>query len=244
MWTKLKDELIDIRDKFVPKSVPAKNRSKWVTKKVTRLRKAKTKAWNNYVKSWKDPKLYEKYKTKLRESVKENKKAKQNFEKKLAENIKTNSKSFYSYVSSKRRTKAKIGPLKNKTGKIVTDDKETAEILNEYFASVFTVEDVNYIPNAKKFFMGDLVVDGLNSFNITEDLVLKKLSELNISKTPGPDSLHPKMIYELRSELSKPLTTLFNLSLDSGVVPQDWKEAVVAPLFKKGSKKNRRTVDL
>ena len=94
--------------------------------------------------------------------------------KKLAENIKTNSKSFYAYISSKRRTKTKIGPLKNKMGKAVIDDNETAEILNEYFASVFTVEDVTHIPNAKMNFKGDLVLEELNSFNINEDLVFKK----------------------------------------------------------------------
>ena len=47
-WTGLKDELFEIRDKFKPKSVPAKNKSIWVTKMVTKLRRTKTKAWNNY----------------------------------------------------------------------------------------------------------------------------------------------------------------------------------------------------
>ena len=49
------------------------------------------------------------------------------------------------------------------------DDRETAEILNEYFASVFTVEDVSCIPNAKKEFKGDLDLKGLNNLNIDED---------------------------------------------------------------------------
>ena len=115
LWLKLKNELLVIRDKFIPKSATAKkNRAKWVTKRVTKARKAKTNAWDNYVKSGKDEGLYEQYKLKLRESVRENRKAKENFEKKLAKDIKTNSKSFYSYVSSKKRTKSKIGPLKMK----------------------------------------------------------------------------------------------------------------------------------
>ena len=55
------------------------------------------------------------------------------------------------------------------------------------------------------------------------------------------------MIYELLSEVSKPLAKLFNLSLHSGIVPQDWKEAIVALLFKKDSKakpENYRPVSL
>ena len=109
------------------------------------------------------------------------------------------------------------------------------------------MEDVSCIPNAKSEFKGDLEVEGLNNFNIEEGLILKKLSELNVSKTPGPDSLHPKLLQELRIELSKPLTALFKLSVDSGVIPQDWKEAIVSPLFKKGSKakpENYRPVSL
>jgi len=54
------------------------------------------------------------------------------------------------------------------------------------------------------------------------------------------------MVFELRQELSRPLSELFQLSLISGVVPRDWK-AVVAPLFKKGNKakpENYRPVSL
>ena len=40
---------------------------------------------------------------------------------------------------------------------------------------------------------------------------------------------------------------MFNFSLDSGVVPKDWKQAGVTPLFKNGKKseiKNYRPVSL
>ena len=68
-----------------------------------------------------------------------------------------------------------------------------------------------------------------------------------MNKSPGPDEIHLKFLYELREELSKPLTRLFQLSLSKGVVPQDWKDAIVSPLFKKGSKakaENNRPVSL
>ena len=45
----------------------------------------------------------------------------------------------------------------------------------------------------------------------------------------------------------KPLTNLFNLSLESGTVPQDWRDAIVSPLLKKGSRakaENYRPVSL
>ena len=77
--------------------------------------------------------------------------------------------------------------------------------------------------------------------------MLKKLNNLNVGKCQGPDELHGKLLYEIRYELVKPLTNLFNLSLESGTVPQDWRDAIVSPLFKKGSRakaENYRPVSL
>jgi hypothetical protein len=70
-----------------------------------------------------------------------NRKAIKDYEVKLSQNIKRDSKSFYSYMRSKQKRKTKVGPLKNNQGNIVTDDEETAEILNNYFGSVLTQED-------------------------------------------------------------------------------------------------------
>jgi len=68
-------------------------------------------------------------------------KARRKFEKKLACNIKNDSKTFYRYVRSKSRTKDIIGPLKDDRGNIVTDDGQMADILNNFFSSVFTKEN-------------------------------------------------------------------------------------------------------
>ena len=34
-----------------------------------------------------------------------------------------------------------------------------------------------------------------------EQIILKKLNKLNISKSPGPDGIHPRVLFELRYEL-------------------------------------------
>ncbi len=88
IWTKLQEDLIEIRNNFVPLSKPKTSKCKWATRKVKRLREAKKRAWLNYVKSGKDSKFYEIYKKKLKKSVQENNRAKIMFEKNLANNIK------------------------------------------------------------------------------------------------------------------------------------------------------------
>ena len=74
-----------------------------------------------------------------------------NYEERLAENIKSDSKTFSSNVNSKRRTKVKVGLVKDTAGNEISKDKETAEVLNNYFSSVFTEEDIVSMPNAKIF---------------------------------------------------------------------------------------------
>ena len=66
--------------------------------------------------------------------------------------------------------------------------------------------------------------------------VLKQLHNPKPNKAAGPDGISPRVYKELASVLAGPLTSLFQLSLDKGVVPSDWKKATVCPIFKKGEK--------
>jgi len=48
---------------------------------------------------------------------------------------------FYNYVSKRTTYRSGIGALQDNDGNIVTDDKAKAELFNEYFASVGTVDN-------------------------------------------------------------------------------------------------------
>jgi hypothetical protein len=43
-----------------------------------------------------------------------------------------------------------------------------------------------------------------------ESEILKLLQNLDVSKSCGPDGLHPNMLKELSATISKPLTIIFN----------------------------------
>ena len=68
--------------------------------------------------------------------------------------------------------------------------------------------------------------------------VLLKLQRLRTGKAPGPDGIHPRMLKELAEQLSTPMATIFQHSLNESQVPASWRTANVVPLFKKGSKKD------
>ena len=71
---------------------------------------------------------------------------------------------------------------------------------------------------------------------LTPKGVIKLLNNLNIHKAPGPDGLSAMVLKECSSEIAPVLTYIFNESLAQCAVPDDWRQANVAPVFKKGEK--------
>ena len=77
--------------------------------------------------------------------------------------------------------------------------------------------------------------------------VRKLLRSLKVKKSCGPDNIGPRILKELADELAPCLTLLFQSSLNSGIVPADWRIAHVSPIFKKGerySAENYRPISL
>ncbi len=70
--------------------------------------------------------------------------------------------------------------------------------------------------------------------HFTSATVHKELSTLDTAKGSGPDDLHPFMLQILADFLAEPITALYKKSLQSGEVPQDWRRAIICPIFKKG----------
>ena len=82
---------------------------------------------------------------------------------------------------------------------------------------------------------------------ITEDQVFKKLEKLKVNKSPGPDGIHPKVLFELKEVITIPLTIRFNQSIKEHCLPQVWKDAHISAILKKGLKRkpnNYRPVSL
>ena len=50
----------------------------------------------------------------------------------------------------------------------------------------------------------------------------------------GPDNIHPHMLKSLADTISKPLAIIFNKSMVSGTTPEQWAEAIITAIHKKG----------
>ena len=241
-WDELKHKLNGLRDKHVPTKTVG-NKTEWedrgdfpASAELRNLIKEKNRAhkkWQAHLK-WPDEDIFRRNYTRIRNKVVAKAgREKRAFERKIAMNSnKENTKQFWALCNKRLKTSKGVAPLlKNPTdpSSLTFDDTEKAEALQRQFTSVFTKEPDGEIPR-----LPDLTKERLSSLTVTPEVVLKKLKGLKTSKSPGPDGLHPLLLSELAHELARPLAHLYNLTLRTGVVPADWKNATVSPIFKKG----------
>ena len=243
-WKKLEDIINYAKVKYIPikkTHYQSKQRKNTVPNSVLDKIRIKRRAF----------KMYKKYRTqenfnayaKARNQVKwALRKAQKEKEIKIARYIKTDPKKFYAYVSSKTKPRETVANLLQKDGSLTKCDSEKAEVLNNFFTSVFTLEDSSNIPSFPQ-----RTPKTLSTLDISVDNMKNKLKQLNTSKSAGPDNMHPRLLKELAEVIALPLKLLFDKTLKEGKIPAAWKKAEVKPIFKKGSKNdpgNYRPVSL
>lgn len=235
-WEKIKQTIQDSMEENIPKMKINKNKKQspvWMNKKTMKCVKKKYELYKKFLKT-KNGKMYQKYIEERNACNKKIKETKKIFEQKLSKECKKNPKGFWRYVNSQTKLSSGVSPLQRKDGKIADDNAEKADILNTFFSSVYTKENLDNIPDIEPGSMSDKVT--INDVIITEELIKKKLLELNTDKAQGPDGIPAKVLKELSEDLVKPLYILFTKSITDMTIPNDWKKATVIPIFKKGTK--------
>ena len=76
----------------------------------------------------------------------------------------------------------------------------------------------------------------LPSITVSYEGVLRLLSQLHPQKATGPEKIPSRFLKEFASDLTPMLTLIFQASLMQGTVPEDWKKALVVPVFKRGDR--------
>ena len=188
---------------------------------------------------------------------------KKKFEKGLSENATKNPKAIWSYIKSKSKTRAGIGNLhtnpEDTNSEKTEDNKEKTNILSDYFASLFTNETFGEQTNILSDYFASLftnetfgelpqmtpieIQNELKDLFINKDMVLKLLQNLKIDKSPGPDSLHPRLLFEIKESIAEPLRIIFNQSLALETVPKEWKNAKLVQSSRKVINHRQRTID-
>ena len=99
-----------------------------------------------------------------------------------------------------------------------SSDVEKAEMLNKFYTSVFTRENLDTIPE----FSDREFAASLNDVTIDAYIVRDKLLNLQPHKAAGPNNIFPRVLKEAAVVLSVPLTIIFTKSLSEGQILYQW----------------------
>ena len=266
LWLSFKAMLESGIAKYVPhRNAKRKDSMPWITSTIKRLMGKRDKLYAKYKHSGLD-KHHRAFKSMKTEVQKQLRQAYWSYVQDLvtpdpSDQSKGNKK-FWTFFKHCKQDSTGVAPLIDENGKLENDAEGKAEILNKQFTSVFSklsplslaqssaqVLRRNFTKMAPSSGGQEYVSphSSMPDFNITVNGVTKLLKNLKPHKAAGPDSIRPLILKELHLEISPILTLIFQRSLDTGEVPDEWRQANVAPIYKKGPKQipaNYRPVSL
>jgi hypothetical protein len=231
-WCYFKNVVSHIFNNYCP-SVPiySRNRPSWLTASIKQKIKKKARAWN-LARSTNFTEHLDAYKSIRNECKKLIEESRKLHDTKIFEEAIENPKTFYAYINSKMKSRDQIESVISPDGNIVSDNHQKAQILNDFFQSVFTnepeLEGEEPDPNESRLLIADI--------NIEMRTVKESLQKLNSSKASGPDAIPTKILKDMSEHFAFPLLRIFSMSLEHGVLPLDWKTADIAPIYKGGQK--------
>ena len=151
-------------------------------------------------------------------------------------NVTKDAKTFWGFVH--RTTNKHRGiPTLVHHGTEITDDQGKADTLAEGFMDVYKDRTVFSGP----FSPTDPNTPLMPDFTFSIEKTKKAIKQMKAGSAPGVDGIGAKF-YKLASDiLAEPLTRLFQISYDTGVVPEEWKESMITALYKNKGPRNLRT---
>ena len=142
-----------------------------------------------------------------------------------------NNKPFWKYIKARRNDNIGVAAIKN-NGILYHDSKTKAELLSHQFKSVFTMDDdTDHLPT-----MSHPKYPNIENITISIEGVEKLLDNINIHKASGPDKVPNIILKTCSKEISPALANIFQQSLHTGTLQNDWRNANISPIFFKGNK--------
>ena len=149
----------------------------------------------------------------------------------VSPNIKQNPKRFFSFIKSKKCDNVGVSPLRDQ-GTTFIDAPNKARILLQQFSNVFSKDDGSN-PTMKSQPAPAIAEIQINKLGVT-----KLIQQLKPFKASGPDRVTARFLKETCHEIADGLTLIFQASIHQSAIPNDWRDALIAPIYK-GGKKDR-----
>ncbi|MEW8548321.1 MAG: endonuclease/exonuclease/phosphatase family protein, partial [Candidatus Thiodiazotropha sp.] len=228
------DQIINVAKRHVPNKTIKVRQSDppWLNNTIKKMIRKRKRLFNKF-KSSRNDLDYQNYKRFRNKVTNEIRKSKKEQIDRLAENLKNNTnaprdwwKTLKTFI---KPTLTTVTPPLDKDGCIYSDNKDKADVFNNFFANQSVLDDSNAsLPDTTP--APQSVIEPITLTPIEVESVLKSLKT---GKAAGPDAINNRLLIELAQPLASPLCNLFNFSLRSGKVPDLWKLANVTPIHKK-----------
>ena len=143
-------------------------------------------------------------------------------------------KEFWSSVHSITKESRQVPQELRMNSSTETTSRGKATLLNAQFVSAFGNEtSMKSVPQSA---LDDVSneVPMLREVVCSDSEVFDELRKLRPDVTTGPVDISSVVLRSCAQSLCYPHTSLFNLSLSQGVVPDDWKISNVTPFYKSG----------
>ena len=210
MYNSFLDILYFAFENFVPKFIPRKKNSIW-SRETKIARRKKDRLHLKYKQSGLQRDLNA-YKEAARLSQRLARQDICTHERKILES--RNTKRFWKYINSKLRVRPHIPTLKDGQNS-VAEARGKAELLNKYFASVFTVDD-GLSPEPHRYEVGK----SLDRITFFPHEVLRILKDCVLTRLCGPDNVPAIILKHCAESLCEPLASIFNVSFYTQKIPQ------------------------
>ena len=145
-------------------------------------------------------------------------------------------KLFWSYVNNKIKYRLPFSSMRDVDGDAVYDPFLMAESFNDAFSS-------NFVDSSNESCVSTMLtrvynLGTLSGFTFTLPMVLNVIKKLPSSTGLDPDGLCYLHLKKGGMFLASKLTDLFNLSLLSSRIPFSWRNIVITPVHKNGSRES------
>ena len=128
--------------------------------------------------------------------------------------------------------------LSQDDGKLVTDERNISNILNNYFNSAanFDSKLSSHMGNSYADYLNNSPSNSFFLVETSENEVLSTVLNLKTTHSAGDDNISSFLLSKIIYSIIQPLTYLIKLSLNTGKFPDCLKTSKIIPLYKSGSK--------
>ena len=128
----------------------------------------------------------------------------------------------------------------NINGMLVTDNDKIASELNSYFCNVGAelASKLSSISPSSDFktFLPPPIQNSFACLPISMNEISNVIYKLKSKNSAGADEFNARLVYSIEPAIVAPLCFIYNLSLTTGVFPDDLKKCKTIPIFKKGDR--------